>query len=698
MEKKCVFVETAASPAELCNPIDWSLCVLCQRLTRDKLVCPGRSVGHNTDAGYESLAEILPEFEQFGRLPPHLMTFSNRDKNAFLNAFTTNTAQWHKSCRNNFSKRELERKQSLASKQQEAISPSLPEEHVSDDILPSQKRRCTRSDVDSANALRAEIPLCFFCDLPGDEQSLHAVTTFEVDRRVKDCALVLSDNRLLAKLAVGDMIALEAQYHSQCLVSLYNRRRAFEREQFGHFSKNYNVAHSVAFAQLTSYINEVRAIDCIVPVFKLAELKKMYLSRLHQLDPLALAEQTIHSTRLKEKLLAHFPDMHAQNDGRDVVFAFESNLGTALSRACTSDMDDDALHLARAAEVVRRDMFDSSWQFGGSLHKVDQCKSVPQSLLTLVKMVLEGPAIDVQALEESAQAALTIGQLMVFNSVKHKRSTGSHIGKAVRHSLQQETPVPLYVGLAIHAATRKKRLVDKLFSLGLSVSYDRILTVLSSLASDVCELFENDNALCPLNLKHEVFTTAAVDNIDHNTSSTTSTDSFHGTGISIHQHPDPEMTGIDRSVIRAVHEEVRNKQFALPVSYTYVPLVHLLQKEPAVPVLAGTQQVSNPDFVRCAGSNEGDWLNSVWQNWKADTFVVDSVKSWAAFHAEQSNTQNMSLCSMLPLFHEHAQSVAMIRHAMDIVCASVSVLNTSQVPVIAFDQPLYTLDKLIQWN
>ena len=109
------------------------------------------------------------------------------------------------------------------------------------------------------------------------------------------------------------------------------------------------------------------------------------------------------------------------------MLAFESDLGTALSRACTGDMDDDALHLARAAEVVWRDMFSSLWQFGGSLHKMH--KSVPESLLTMVKMVLEGhftsSTIDVQALEESAQAALTIGQLMVFNSVKHKRSTAS---------------------------------------------------------------------------------------------------------------------------------------------------------------------------------------------------------------------------------------------------------------------------------
>jgi hypothetical protein len=46
-----------------------------------------------------------------------------------------------------------------------------------------------------------------------------------------------------------------------------------------------------------------------------------------------------------------------------------------------------------------------------------------------------------------------------------------------------------------------------------------------------------------------VFTTAAVDNIDHNPSSTTSKSSFHGTGISIFQHPADENDGVERDVI-----------------------------------------------------------------------------------------------------------------------------------------------------
>jgi hypothetical protein len=74
-------------------------------------------------------------------------------------------------------------------------------------------------------------------------------------------------------------------------------------------------------------------------------------------------------------------------------------------------------------------------------------------------MILEGPSSDVQSLQGGTSAALTIAQLTVFNSVRHKRtaSTGSScVSAAVRHTKEQETPLPLYVGLTVHAATRKK--------------------------------------------------------------------------------------------------------------------------------------------------------------------------------------------------------------------------------------------------
>jgi hypothetical protein len=46
-----------------------------------------------------------------------------------------------------------------------------------------------------------------------------------------------------------------------------------------------------------------------------------------------------------------------------------------------------------------------------------------------------------------------------------------------------------------------------------------------------------DGVVCPAILHKGLFTTSAVDNIDLNPSATTATTSFHGTGISVFQHP-----------------------------------------------------------------------------------------------------------------------------------------------------------------
>ena len=64
------------------------------------------------------------------------------------------------------------------------------------------------------------------------------------------------------------------------------------------------------------------------------------------------------------------------------------------------------------------------------------------------------------------------------------------------------------------------------------------------------------------------------------------------------------------------------------------------------------------------------------------------------YHLLQIQT---ALTSLLSLFCHQANSVAMIRHSMDVVVkAAVSILNPGQIPIIACDQPLYALAKQIQ--
>ena len=85
--------------------------------------------------------------------------------------------------------------------------------------------------------------------------------------------------------------------------------------------------------------------------------------------------------------------------------------------------------------------------------------------------------------------------------------------------------------LKIYAVTRSKSLVNALFNLGISISCDHFLKLTAEIADGVCKHFEMDGIVCPSKMRYRVFTTAAVDNINYNPCSTTSNESFHGTGF-----------------------------------------------------------------------------------------------------------------------------------------------------------------------
>ena len=80
--------------------------------------------------------------------------------------------------------------------------------------------------------------------------------------------------------------------------------------------------------------------------------------------------------------------------------------------------------------------------------------------------------------------------------------------------------------------------------------------------------------VCPANLRSGLFTTSAIDNIDHNPSATSAHDSFHGTGISLFQHPTTDYEGVSRDpqYVTQQHSEVSSKSVMnLPEFYASVP-------------------------------------------------------------------------------------------------------------------------------
>ena len=197
------------------------------------------------------------------------------------------------------------------------------------------------------------------------------------------------------------------------------------------------------------------------PVFKLSEITKLYEKRLNDFG---IEKMRVNSHHLKNRLLGLCPEIRSFNQGRDFYVAFDEDIGDILKDAKERSYDDDAVVLAKAADIIRREFrTEVSW----SLDQIDcQVKCTPKTLLRFIQMVLRGTNIQTDVNNSSTkQADLTISQLIMYNSYirqrKDRKSITSYLSKV------REMPLAVYLGLLLHSQTSQKNLIDKLYSLGL---------------------------------------------------------------------------------------------------------------------------------------------------------------------------------------------------------------------------------------
>ena len=163
--------------------------------------------------------------------------------------------------------------------------------------------------------------------------------------------------------------------------------------------------------------------------------------------------------------------------------------------------------------------------------------------------------------------------------------------------------------------------------------------------------------VCPPELKERLFTTAAVDNIDYNPSSTTASGSFHGTGISLFQHPCNEdgdhflnelgklnfMKGSQKSID------------PLPAFYTTIPPIS--HRSSSIVVPEGVKQASIQNRFTEVQNQEIEWLDHVSVQCLCSAGSDESI-SWSAYHAEISHGTSYvpAHCSLsLKIQHTHLQ-------------------------------------------
>ena len=193
-----------------------------------------------------------------------------------------------------------------------------------------------------------------------------------------------------------------------------------------------------------------------------------------------------------------------------------------------------------------------------------------------------------------------------------------------------------------------------MFNLGLCVSYDRLLQLTSDIANAVCQSFRAEDVVCPPRLHSGLlFTTGAVDNVDHNPSSATAKDSFHGTGVSLVQHPSHTHGGTDHGVPVISQGGSSTKSVTpLPSAYTMVQPAAIKTNAAAV---QGPVKPSNLLATKAATEDEYAWLSKVKTALEKST--MDGWISWSAYHADmqQAVIPPAAINALLPLFLDKTQ-------------------------------------------
>lgn len=256
-----------------------------------------------------------------------------------------------------------------------------------------------------------------------------------------------------------------------------------------------------------------------------------------------------------------------------------------------------------------------------------------------------------------------------------------------------------YVALLVHSLTRRKAIVNRLSKLGLCINYDRVLQINTNVGNSICNLYARDKVVCPPQLPKKLFVTTAVDNVDHNLSSTGAKGSFHGTSISINVHPNSNDILPENERLPVFAKSKEKKMKPLPKEYSVVEPYQIPNLENiSVPTYDIEHSKNSEVFVE-ALKTENEWLTTV------ETIIDGDVSSsmenitWSSFFGQRVKDRPVIVdkTALLPLLHENVNSAATVRHAMKLTIKHTEFLNPGQKPVLYGDQPIFAIGKEIQW-
>ena len=296
----------------------WELCILCQKETEEQLVCPlANPVASRRVGAYKEIINLVSQFRAIGAAPHPDVDLPDEE------LMQQNRASWHKSCR------QLYRSSAFEHAKKRTAREGLPGVN---------RRSCRTGEPVNRN-------LCLFCAKETDAVD-HSFQKLSLTQEIHDKAVKLGEDRILALLAEGDLVAIEAKYHLKCY-TMFNRCYNVICKQTT-VSENLEIK---AENELLQFIKE--EISGGSRVFALQDLTEMMTERLEQYG----IQKIVNRTRLKETVLKSFPDLTEEKGIRDRVFIMCSKTARKIISDTSQTPDEEAHTLLMAASILRKAVF-----------------------------------------------------------------------------------------------------------------------------------------------------------------------------------------------------------------------------------------------------------------------------------------------------------------------------------------------------
>ena len=107
----------------------------------------------------------------------------------------------------------------------------------------------------------------------------------------------------------------------------------------------------------------------VIPLFQLKYLVELYKKQLILHRAVTKDTKYVYATPLKTQILENVPCLCKTKKGKFTLLTLDSEMRRALLEACQGSSYDDGMIIAKAASVIRRQLFNNDEIFNGDLSR-----------------------------------------------------------------------------------------------------------------------------------------------------------------------------------------------------------------------------------------------------------------------------------------------------------------------------------------